>query len=690
MYPVSEAYKEAMRQRVQKFKVRGTVGDVHFDDSNILAGSLSITNQCSSSDNIEIGQVYIGELDCTFLGLNIGRYEWYGKAITISFGQCLANGTHEYIPLGVFYVAEAEYTASGVVVKAYDCLSKLDKTCSSLSSGATPYNLARSACVSCGVELETTEGEFKSFSNGKTTLTIYPENDIQTYRDAVSWIAQTCGCFVTASRSGGIVFKNYGSDVVDTIDDEHRFTGCSFSDFSTRYTGMSVVDMAKQETNYYALTPDDALTYNLGSNPYLQIAVSHSITTMRSDVLNALSQIDYVPFKATCIGNPAYDLGDVLVFSGGLADGNKKYCITKYTWNYGSGYSMEGVGKNPALASAASKSDKNIAGLMSQAGDDLISYTVLRNGEAIEISEGEAQSVLFARYLVSKPCHVRFNFEILLTVVPGEETSEEEPSQEEETHEEEPAVSVPHGCVEVKAIYKLDGEEITDRYPIETWTAGRHILTLQYDLNHDDSISHFFELWLEVTGGSVIIAERDAYEVISSTGLAANNDWQGIFRADDGNLYIVINGKAYRIPDSITIGRYPNKIAYEPNERLDYTGLDVIAIYGDGSIERITHACTLNPKERKIYDDREDKYVEVRYTTWGVVYETGFDLTYNYITELEVTPPEKLDYYYGEPIDYTGLQVMATYRDGTHVDVTEDCEIVPAEGTLFDYYSEEG
>ena len=675
MYPVSEAYKAAMRQRVQKFKVRGTVGNVRFDDSNILAGSLSITNQCSSSDNIEIGQVYIGELNCTFLGLSVDRYEWYGKAITISFGQGLANGTYEYIPLGIFYVAEAEYTASGVVVKAYDCLSKLDKTCSSLSSGATPYNLVRSACVSCGVELETTEGEFKSFSNGMTTLAIYTENDIQTYRDAVSWVAQTCGCFVTASRAGGVVFKSYGSDVVDTIDDEHRFTGCSFSDFSTRYTGMSVVDMAQQKTNYYALTPDNALTYNLGSNPYLQIAVSHSLTTMRRNVLNALAQIDYVPFKATCIGNPAYDLGDVLVFSGGLADGSKKYCITKYTWNYGSSYDMEGVGKNPALASASSKSDKNIAGLLSQtAGDDLIGYTVLRNGEAIEISEGEPQSVLFARYIVSKPCHVRFNFEVLLTVTPSEEDS----------------ASVPPGVVEVKAIYKADGEEITDRYPIETWTAGRHILTLQYDLNHDDSISHSFELWLEVTGGSVTIAERDAYEVLSSTGLAADSDWQGIFRADDGNLYIVINGRAYKIPDSIMVSRYPNKRSYEADERLDYTGLDVVAFYGDGTNDHITHECTYNPKETKPYDANEDRYIEVRYSIWGVGYETGFNLTYNYITALEVTPPEKRDYYYGEPLDYTGLQVMATYRDGTQEDVTELCTITPAEGTSFDYYREEG
>lgn len=660
MYPVSEAYKTAMHRKVQRFRVKGTIGDVSFDDSNILSGSLSITNQCSGSENIEIGQVYIGELNCTFTGLNIDRYSWHNKAITISFGQGLLNGTYEYIPLGVFTISEAEYTASGVVVKAYDNVSKLDKTCSSLSTGTTLYNLVKKACSSCGLEIETTEGEFKAFPNGKVTLGVYAENDIKTYRDAISWLAQVCGCFVTASRTGGILFKSYETEVVDTIDDEHRFTGCSFSDFSTRYTGLSIVNMEKQTTSYYAETPDNGLTYNLGSNPYLQIPVSHSLTSMRKSVLASLAKIDYVPFKASCIGNPAYDLGDVLVFSDGIADGSKKYCITKFTWNYGRNYSMEGVGKNPALASASSKSDKNIAGLISQTvSDELFRYTVLRNGEAVNISDGEAKSVMFARYLVSNPCHVRINFEVLLTVT---------------------------GNAEVKAIYKADGVEITDRYPVETWTAGKHILTLQYDMEHDDAVSHSFELWLEATGGSIHIAENDAYEVLSSTGLAADNNWEGTFRGEDGNLYIVIDGIAHKIPDSIRVGTYPSKTSYEADEPLDYTGLVVYAVFGDGSEVNITGDCTFNPEEGTPYDVNQDKYIEISYVTWTVEYGTGFDLIYNYVTALTITPPNKTDYKYGELIDYTGLKVFAEYRDGTQLDVTSECEIVPAEGTVFDYY----
>lgn len=665
MYPVSNDYKAAMHKKVQANQVSGTVGNTPFTDANILAGSLSITNQCSGSENIDIGQVYIGELNCTFVNLGIERYDWYGKDIKIFFAQQLANGTYENIPLGIYTISEAEFTASGIVVKAYDYIAKLDKSCSSLNTGATAYNLVMKACKKCKVKLETTEEEFNNFVNGNVTFGAYAETDIKTYRDAISWIAQALGCFVTASRTGGILFKTYGSEVVDTIDDKNRFSGCSFSSFSTRYSGMSVVNMEKQTTSYYALDPDNALTYNLGSNPYLQISVSHSLTTMRRNVLNALAKIDYVPFKAVCIGNPAYDLGDVLVFSNGLADGDKKYCITKYTWNYGSGYTMEGVGKNPALANIYSKSDKNIEGLISQTvSDEIFRYTVLRNGESISIADGEAKSVIFTRYLVSNPCHVRFNFEILLTITP----------------------TTDGGDAEIKAIYKSDGEEIKDRYPIETWKAGKHILTLQYDLEHDDKLSHSFDLWLEMNGGSVDIAAEGVYEVISSTGLAADDNWEGTFRGEDGNLYIVIDGQAHKIPDSIEVGKTPNITAYEANENINYNGVLIRAVYGDGSTSNITNDCVFNPVNGTPFDPEQDNYIEVSYSIYTVEYGTGFDLFTSQASNIEIVNlPNKIDYKNGEIIDYTGLKVVLNYKDNEQTDITEECEIIPANGTVFNY-----
>ena len=310
--------------------------------------------------------------------------------------------------------------------------------------------------------------------------------------------------------------------------------------------------------------------------------------------------------------------------------------------------------------------NKNIAGLVSQTiTNELFRYTVLRNGSEINVTNGEeSKSIMFARYLCSSPCHVRINFEILLTVTPA--TS--------------------GGTVEIKATYKADGAEISDRHPIETWHAGKHILTLQYDLEHDDAVSHSFDLWLECTGGNVYIAENDGYEVISSTGLASDKNWEGTFRGEDGNLYIVIDGQTHKIPDSIKVGRYPNKSVYEYDEPLDYTGVIILAVFGDGNTVDITQSCIFSPSEGTPYDSEQDTYIEVNYTTWTVEYATGFDLSYNYLVELTITPPTKTDYKYGQHIDYSGLVVYATYRDGTQINVTNNCEITPANGTFFEYY----
>ena len=127
MYSVSDAYKAAMKQPVQRFRMTGKVGRVSFTDDNILSGSFSITNQCSDDSSVQIGQVYIGELDVTLMNLQIPRYSWKDQEIAPVFGMRLADGSFEDVPLGVFTIDSAKHTASGVVIKAYDHMAKFDK-----------------------------------------------------------------------------------------------------------------------------------------------------------------------------------------------------------------------------------------------------------------------------------------------------------------------------------------------------------------------------------------------------------------------------------------------------------------------------------------------------------------------------------------------------------------------------------
>ena len=413
MYAVSQAYREAMKKPVQRHSIKGTVNSAPFTEENILAGSFSITSQCSDASNVQIGQVYTSELKITLVkGLNLSRYTLMNSEIIPHFGLRLASGRYEYIPLGVFTVSKASWGSGSVDITAYDNMSKLDRTFSSTGLIGTPYEILSLACSSCGLELAMTPRDFTAFANGTKQLRLYDSNDIDNWRDCVSWVAQTCGCNVFADRRGKIVLRAYGQNPVDTIDTEHRFNGSRFDDYETRYTGMSVVDVAAQETIYFHEEEDDGLTYNLGSNPFLQPMENYVVEDMCREILTALGQIRYVPFTVDMIGNPAYDLMDVLRFQDGYADSTKISCITKIIFRYHGKFSVTGVGTNPALASAKSKSDKDISGLVNQVTSITSSINRLiydYNTEPIKVGQTE-QTLGMVTYYISKQADVEGHF----------------------------------------------------------------------------------------------------------------------------------------------------------------------------------------------------------------------------------------------------------------------------------------
>lgn len=556
MYAVSEEYKKAMKKTVQRFRMTGTVGTVPFTDDNILAGSFSITNQCSGGTDVQIGQVYVGELDVTLMRLGLDRYSFRNRQIRPKFGRLIEGSTYEDIPLGVYNISEANWTASGVVIKAYDNMSKFDKNCSLSTTTGGIYDFMELACQECGVEFGMTRQQVGELANGQETLSFYEENDIETWRDLVSWCAATAGCNAFADREGKIIFREYGQEVVDRINDENRLSGASFSDFETRYTGLSVVNIADKTTTYYAADNDDALTYNAGQNPLLQYGTETVRTRQRQAVLKALEKIDYVPFAASMIGDPAYDLMDVLVFSGGIADGSKLYCITKFSFKYHGAYEIEGVGENPALASAKSKSDKNIAGLMSSTSSDSIHYYDYINAKEIHVGDGDKGRIIEFHYVTTKDTHVDFHAEIVYKL----ETTETY-DETEETYTENDGV--------LKVSYILNGENVTDYYPVETRLDGTHLLHLMFTWTATANVIGTFYVDLELEGGAVDIGLGNARAYIAGQGLVGDGTW-------DGSVNITDKVRQMDVCDVLT-GDISDDIAVIFSEAKDFTLRDSIA-----------------------------------------------------------------------------------------------------------------
>lgn len=242
---------------------------------------------------------------------------------------------------------------------------RFEKSFNGFETVGNAYAFLALCCKACGVELAHTQAEIEAMPNGGELLSVYTENDIETYRDVLFYVGQELGGFFCFNREGKLELRKYGHKPVMTVSDRQRFSS-SFSDFITRYTAVSSTNIRTQTAEYYALEQDDGLTMNLGVNPLLQFGLEETRKELLTNILGDLSVIRYVPFDSDTIGNPALDVGDVLVFSGGHADETQMACVTGFQIKINGKHSLKCVGKNPRLAQAKSKNDKNLSGLLNQ------------------------------------------------------------------------------------------------------------------------------------------------------------------------------------------------------------------------------------------------------------------------------------------------------------------------------------
>jgi len=505
MYSVSNDYLLAVAKPIIQYDLKGTIDGNAFVRTDVL--DCSITNQCSGNDEVAIGSVYIGELNIT-LNMDLNNNDLIDKAITLECGVKLADESFEYVPMGIYTIASVEKSNLGLIIKAYDNMSKLDKAVSDQVNG-TAYEIATFICAQCNVTLA--NDDFDDFANHTQRLIEYPESDIETFRDMIYWLAQAMGAYVTANRLGQIEFRYYGMTVNDTLDTNRRFTGGKFADYETYYTGISVVNIEDNTTSYYGLQIDDGLTMNLGANPFLQY---DDLETSRRDVLTMVSSFVYVPYSVNLIANPAYDLGDVLSFPNGLGDSSKKFVITKYVWKYNKSNSISGGGKNPKLLSVKSKVEKELDGIRKRQSDkDVIQYYSFTNTIDLQINDGDSVTIVDIRYSALKKTVAIFLAEILAdidTTVSG----------------------VVYTDCKAEFLYYIDGLLIS-RTPKETWFDGDHIKHLLQYLITEAGTVHHLEIKCHLVGGSGLIKMGDIKACVYGQNLAASDSWDGWIRIDE-------------------------------------------------------------------------------------------------------------------------------------------------------------
>lgn len=508
MYPVSEAFAKAIEDNTRKYYWTGRIVTVEgasydFTNGDILKGSGYITRSCCGSGEIELGSVYAAEMGITLLK-DIDRYTLENARIDLTFHLVLPDGTEESVPMGVFEVTEANRGGKRLELKAYDYMLRFDKALDIEASSGTPYNFLRAACNACEVELAQTRAEIDALPNGTETLGVYAENDIETFRDLLHYVAQALACCCQINREGKLELRPYGDTPAAEIQMKHRFTS-SYSDFVTRYTAVSSTNKITNEAEYYALETDDALTMNLGVNPLLQFGMKATRERILTNILKALAAVNYVPFDSDTIGNPALDPGDILVLSGGQADSGKISCITSVTCRINGKMSLKCVGKNPRLSGAKSKNDKDIAGLLSQVeANKTIVYDFV-NASPISIGSSPVEAMLIT-FVSREETSAMFLAEVLIDIK-AEDNSR-------------PVLTV---------IYRMNGDEIADFRPAQACHEGKQILTLFFPIGSVLANSeNTFSMYLEMEGGTGSIGEAQLRATLSGQGLVAGiGDWNG-------------------------------------------------------------------------------------------------------------------------------------------------------------------
>ena len=526
MYPVSDDFIKAIQSNSRSYFWTGEITTkkgqkYQFDNKDIVKGSGYITRQCCGNSEIELGTVYAAEMGIS-LFTDIDRYSLEDGTITLSF-HLDVGGRYEEVPMGIFEISEANRSVKTLEIKAYDCMLNFEKSFKNTLSSGTPFDFFSLACENCHVPFAHIRADIEAMPNGKFIYGIYGENDIESWRDLLFYTAQVLGCYCQINRQGRLELRKYGDYPVLSITDRQRFSS-SFSDFITRYTAVNSTNQKTTTAEYYALTPDDGLTMNLGVNPLLQFGLRDTREKIIRNILSDISKVRYVPFDSETIGNPALDIGDVISFSGGHADDTQIAAVTGMTVKINGKTTLKCVGKNPRLSQAKSKNDKNIAGLLNSVEVGKITVHSYMNSSPFTVGENDAE-IVSLEFASQDDTDAEFHGSILIDI-----TAEEvQKTASGKLNDQDISVSWNEdGRATLKVTYVINDNVINTYYPIETWQSGKHILNLYYPISKLDANAYnTFKVRLSVTGGSGFIDRMQALCTISGQGLSAGNVWDG-------------------------------------------------------------------------------------------------------------------------------------------------------------------
>lgn len=203
-------------------------------------------------------------------------------------------------------------------------------------------------------------------------------------------------------------------------------------------------------------------------------------------------------------------------------------------------------------------------------------------------------------------------------------------------------------------VLQADGSSRTStNYTVQTpsMTVGTHTVTVTFNEN---------------------TALTTSYTITVKEGSIDPGDGGGSGGGGSGNPTKTLTG--------LGISSTPTKMSYKLGESFNIAGMNITAFYSDGTSQSVTGSCSYNPTLTL-----GQTSIVFTYSYGGVsktVTLTGISVTENggqqpadkVLSSLSIVSyPSKMNYKVGESLNISGLQIRATFSDGSNETVTNQC-----------------
>lgn len=264
----------------------------------ISQNSVSLKQGLSSKDNYSVGNTICSEIK--FGIINTGnKYtdkSFYNKTITVTVVIDTLDGNHLELPCGKYICQRPKITNSGKIeITGYDYMIKFDINSDRFLNTLTyPIRLVefiRKACDYAGVDHDVDS----NIINADFEIKERPESQKYTMREILGM------ALALAGGNGRINIENNRFEVAYlkesgyTIPQSVHFSKLEIDDYDVASIGCIAASNKENKDVIYG--DRDSFVYYIDNNELIYGNTDEEIVNMLSNILPALSDIDYKPFK---------------------------------------------------------------------------------------------------------------------------------------------------------------------------------------------------------------------------------------------------------------------------------------------------------------------------------------------------------------------------------------------------------